>query len=219
MTGPGHLRPSPPARKQSEAGDAGDALARAPSQQRSHSWGRFLSGPAQSRAAEARLEPRFHWLRRHRPDKAPLSLRLSARGLPELADPGLPPQPALAASPLCSVLLLPQSYHLSGTPPTAGSATAQGSWTRSRTAVQHSSPGLSSSRGSTLQVCRTGASWRTQECEEGCRAEQGRCGGEEKSTQSPVAARQDPGFGPGSTPDYNVTLGLFLPFLSRDPLL
>lgn len=42
---------------------------------------------------------------------------------------------------------------------------------------------------------------------------------EKRSTQSPVAARQDPGFGPGSTPDYNVTLGLFLPFFSRDPLL
>lgn len=27
-----------------------------------------------------------------------------------------------------------------------------------------------------------------------------------------MAGRQDSSFGPGSTPDYNVTLGLFLPF-------
>lgn len=34
-----------------------------------------------------------------------------------------------------------------------------------------------------------------------------------------VAGRQDSGFGPGWTPDYNVTFGLYRPFLVRDPLL
>lgn len=101
--------------------------------------GAFLPAGPRRGAAGARPEPRSHWLKRPRPDKAP---PYSARAPPWLSAPPPPPPPApppfparyRGASTLFG-LLLPRSCGLSATPATAGLASAQGGWTCGQTSV------------------------------------------------------------------------------------
>lgn len=118
------------------------ALTRAPAERGTPETRRRRVVPAgrEARSGGARPEPRSHWLRRHRPDKALQSSSRRAAVARALPDPGPPapqhPQPAPGAPPPCSVLLLPRSCGLSGTPATARSVRAQGSRTGGLTAAQ-----------------------------------------------------------------------------------